>query len=197
MSREKILQTIRQNKPSSTVIPPSTLPKTSIQDLPTVFTSHAQAAKSRVVPRSDIASMETWIQQRYDNVDRIVSTWSDYPGNVSLSEIERPIDLRDVDLAIITSPLGVAENGAVWVSEKEIQFRILPFIAQHLIVVLSENHLVVNMQEAYQKINLADSGFGVFISGPSKTADIEQSLVVGAQGSRSHTILLVEHLPKT
>ncbi len=69
--------------------------------------------------------------------------------------------------------------------------RVLPFITQHLVVLLDESSLVGNMTEAYQKIDIDQDGFGVFIAGPSKTADIEQSLVIGAQGARSFMVIIV------
>lgn len=68
--------------------------------------------------------------------------------------------------------------------------RILPFVCQHLAIVLDSKDLVGNMHEAYGKIKPGSIGFGVFIAGPSKTADIEQSLVIGAHGPRSLTIFL-------
>lgn len=98
--------------------------------------------------------------------------------------------LHDVDVAIIEAKFGVAENGAVWVTEKELNIRVLPFICEHLVVVLSAGQIVPTMHQAYEQIGSADYGFGVFIAGPSKTADIEQSLVLGAHGPKSMTVLL-------
>ncbi len=98
--------------------------------------------------------------------------------------------LENVDVAYIKGTLGVAENGAVWVDEEAMINRLLPFICQHLVVVLRSDQIVATMHHAYQQIDVTRTGFGSFIAGPSKTADIEQSLVIGAHGPRSLTLLL-------
>ena len=71
------------------------------------------------------------------------------------------------------------------------QVRVLPFIVEHLVAVVQAKDIVSNMQQAYQRIDSAP-GFNVFIAGPSKTADIEQSLVLGAHGPKSMTVVVVE-----
>jgi len=99
--------------------------------------------------------------------------------------------LERVHKAFIKAGIGVAENGSVWVKESQMINRLLPFICQHLVIVLEKEKLVATMHHAYQQINVFEEGFGVFIAGPSKTADIEQSLVIGAHGARSMTVYLL------
>lgn len=113
-------------------------------------------------------------------------------SSVDLEAVADPRDLADVDVAIAAAEFGVAENGAVWVTNRGVRHRAIFFIAQHLVLVLAADQIVDNMHQAYERLRLGLPEFGVFISGPSKTADIEQSLVIGAHGARSLTILLVE-----
>lgn len=113
----------------------------------------------------------------------------------SFSNQELPSDPRefaDLDLAIIRGQFGVAENGAIWLEDADIGLRAVPFIAEHLAILLDRNRLVGNMHQAYQKVGMSESGFGLFIAGPSKTADIEQSLVIGAHGAKSLLLILTE-----
>ena len=100
-------------------------------------------------------------------------------------------DLEALDTCYLRAELGVAENGAMWISEKQMANRLLPFICQHLVIVLNPMNLVNNMHDAYRQINASANGFGVFIAGPSKTADIEQNLVIGAHGARSLRVYLL------
>lgn len=101
-----------------------------------------------------------------------------------------PHELADLDLAILRGQFGVAENGAIWMDDADLGLRAVPFIAEHLAILLDRNQLVGNMHQAYQKVGMAESGFGLFIAGPSKTADIEQSLVIGAHGAKSLLLIL-------
>jgi L-lactate dehydrogenase complex protein LldG len=101
-------------------------------------------------------------------------------------------NLKDIDLAIVKGNFAVAENGAVWLKDEKNRHRSLYFIAQNIIIVVNKNDIVNNMHEAYTKIEFENSGYGVFVSGPSKTADIEQSLVIGAHGPKSGYVIFVE-----
>ncbi|HET6254317.1 MAG TPA: LUD domain-containing protein [Puia sp.] len=99
--------------------------------------------------------------------------------------------LEKVEKAYIRGTIGVAENGAVWLTEAGMVNRLLPFICQHLVIVVDREDLVADMHEAYRSLPATGDGYGVFIAGPSRTADIEQSLVTGAHGARSVLVYLV------
>jgi L-lactate dehydrogenase complex protein LldG len=129
----------------------------------------------------------------YTRANKIVSL---VPGagesTVDVPAMKRPHELEGIELAIIPGEFGVAENGAVWISGSALgPQRAVYVIAEHLVLVVPAGQIVNTMQEAYQRIRFERPGFGVFISGPSKTADIEQSLVIGAHGPRSCTLYLV------
>ncbi|MEQ8637080.1 LutC/YkgG family protein [Gimesia maris] len=112
--------------------------------------------------------------------------------NVSIPEITDPHDFENIDFAILPGEFGVAENGAVWISNDGGPARTLYFLSQHVALLVPASEIVNNMHQAYQKLGFAENGFGTFMSGPSKTADIEQSLVIGAHGARSLIVFLVE-----
>lgn len=100
-----------------------------------------------------------------------------------------PHELNGIDLAIIEGEVGVAENGCVWIPQN-VKEKVVYFISEYLVIVLDRKAVVNNMHEAYDRLTFNDYGFGVFISGPSKTADIEQSLVVGAHGAKGVAVIL-------
>jgi L-lactate dehydrogenase complex protein LldG len=113
------------------------------------------------------------------------------PGNVRLADLPDSHDLEGVDLAVLAGSLGVLENGAIWVPTDTLRHRAVFVVTQHLALVLPAGALVADMHEAYEHIRFEGRGFGTFIAGPSKTADIEQALVIGAHGARSCTVFLV------
>jgi L-lactate dehydrogenase complex protein LldG len=129
----------------------------------------------------------------YASAMRVVSL---VPGlrraNVDLATVTDPHGLHDVDFCVLPGEFGVAENGAVWVTNHGLANRAVAFLTQHLALVVSEKKIFNNLHEAYERLSLPVPGFGIFISGPSKTADIEQALVIGAHGARSCTVLLTE-----
>ena len=100
-------------------------------------------------------------------------------------------DLNGTDVGIIRGEFGVAENGCVWIPQ-QMKEKAVCFISENLVILLPKSQIVNNMHEAYRRIKFNDYGYGTFISGPSKTADIAQVLVMGAQAARSATVLLID-----
>jgi L-lactate dehydrogenase complex protein LldG len=96
-----------------------------------------------------------------------------------------------LDFAVLPGAFGVAENGAVWVDAGALPDRSLLWLAEHLVLAVPASELVDDLHAAYARLRLGTRGFGVFVAGPSKTADIEQALVVGAQGPRTTWVVLV------
>lgn len=133
----------------------------------------------------------------YNSATWIASTIPEaVPGNIRLDQIDDPHVLASVDWSILRGEFCVAENGAVWVPTTNLIQRTLLFIAQHLVLVVPKSETVMHMHDAYSKVQQslahqqAAPRFGVFVSGPSKTADIEQSLVLGAHGCRTLEVFL-------
>jgi L-lactate dehydrogenase complex protein LldG len=121
--------------------------------------------------------------------------WSLVPAVASAGRdwnaVTDPHELEVLDYGVIPGEFGVAENAAVWITQQTVPHRAALVIAQHLVLVVPAHEIVHNMHEAYARIGPGQVPFGIFISGPSKTADIEQSLVIGAHGARSLSVVLV------
>ena len=102
-----------------------------------------------------------------------------------------PAELDDVDVGVVRAVFGVAETGSVWLTEAEFKVNALGFLAQHLVVLLDPARIVGNLHHAYRERAQFDARYGVFMTGPSATADIEGVLIHGAQGIRSLTVVPV------
>lgn len=104
---------------------------------------------------------------------------------------------RNVDVAILKAEFAVAENGAIWISDRNMPDRVVPFICEHLVLIVHEADLLSTMHDAYERMGTSEYEFGTFIAGPSKTADIEQTLVLGAHGPKTLTAFMIHRLITT
>lgn len=150
------------------------------------FTAAITKAGGAVTVLNGLHELMPKIQEAYPGVQRIANfVQGDAAANQELLK-----EAALLDVVVLKGQLGVAENGAVWLTDKDCVERVLPFITQHLILLVERSTLVGNMHEAYAVMGRQNPGYGVFIAGPSKTADIEQSLVIGAHGPRSLQVFI-------
>lgn len=189
-SRSDILKAIRQNKPAPIALSamPSFPPATG--DLVTLFKDILEEISAQVVEVDEVQAIASVLATRYPDCEHVGSASAYVADALSLEELEDPHTLAMLDLFVCEGSLGVVENGAIWVGESQMIHRAAPFLTQHLALVLDKRALVGTMHDAYDRIEIDEEGFGIFIAGPSKTADIEQALVIGAHGPRSLTVVL-------
>ena len=192
-SREQILANVLSSQPEEKqALPPDVSTVHPAADPVAAFATVLTTIGGTFVEVSDYQDIQNYILEHFAD-QRIVSTLPEL-NNISEQgwENQDPHSYADVDLAVISAHFGVAENAALWITEDLMHQRAVPFICQQLAVVLSRNEIVQTMHDAYLKIGTADYGFGSFIAGPSKTADIEQSLVLGAHGPKGMTVFLLD-----
>lgn len=190
-SRDQILAAVKKNQPALQPLP-------ALADLQAIrfthpvekFTEVLTSIGADVRTGYDLNAIATFIDGNFTEGRRFLGNIPGLPGVGSLDSTVDTHTLEDLEVFVLKAGFGVAENGAVWVTDAQVQERVLPFICQHLVVILDPATIVNNMHEAYERIGNQDYHFGLFIAGPSKTADIEQSLVLGAHGPKTMTLFL-------
>lgn len=191
--RNKILAAIKANQPSFTALPEVTNFIQPFTDVVEKYKTVLQAIGGTVYEVQNLAQIITTLKTRFADAGRFVTVLPELNDYATFyQQGDDPHLLNDVDVAIVKAHFGVAENGSVWVTETILQDRVLPFICQHLVAIIEKKNIVPSMHEAYDRIAGTKYGFGTFIAGPSKTADIEQSLVLGAHGPKSMTVFILE-----
>jgi len=191
-TREKILEAVLKNQPEATALPDTSMFKGTGNDLVQKYMNIFKTIGGSCFLADTIDSVKTLINEKFDLSKRIVTTLSELSDRFELiSGTVDPHSYNDIEVAIIKAHFSVAENGAVWLTEEVMGQRIIPYICQHLAVIVYAESIVPTLHEAYEKIGTGDYGFGGFIGGPSKTADIEQALVLGAHGPLTMTVFII------
>jgi L-lactate dehydrogenase complex protein LldG len=159
------------------------------------FLRQLEAMGGRSYEVSDAAAARAKVAELFPDAKVVCSAAPEVPGTRKIEAVRDPHELNDVDIGVVRSPLGVAEAGAIWVTQKDLVINALGVLSQHLVVLLDPAAVVETMHDAYGRIDLTASPYGVFLAGPSATGDIEGVIIHGAQGARSLTVLLLAPTP--
>ena len=191
-SRDQILSTLKKNQPPRLPLPESAVNAVTYPNPVEKFTTVLQGIGATVINAGGFNEVVQYIRSTFPSPARIISVVPEVAVSTSATDFaQKPHGMENVELAVLHGQFGVAENGAVWITDSAMGDRALPFIAAHLALIISKTDIVNTLQEAYQRIGNASHNFGTFIAGPSKTADIEQSLVLGAHGPKSLAVFLI------
>lgn len=192
-SRQDILNRVKTNKPSWQPLPELAFGVVPEAERLALFLKSIASAGGVALRVGDLPAIGTVLADLFPGPERLLNTIPAIGyGQAPAAHYASGHGLAHLELAVVAGSLAVAENGAIWVSEDSLPTRVLPFICEHLVLVVSHSQLVGTMHEAYARLQVDAPGYGVFIAGPSRTADIEQSLVIGAHGPKRTHVFLVD-----
>ena len=189
-ARDNILNRLRAVEVAEVAKPQIDVASIRFEDRVAHFTDMVKAVGGEVAELQG-SLLETLIALGVD-VENLVSSLDELQGKAlnpdSVADVH---ELGGNYAAVASGRVAVAENGAVWVPV-EGRRRAHLFACQHLVLVVNKTDVVDTMHDAMKLVSLDDIAYGAFISGPSKTADIEQALVMGAHGAMRATVILTE-----
>ena len=185
-NREIILKSIREHLPvirvEHPVIPDFQRPAGALKAM---FEQRLKEAGGAAHDVGSAAEAESKLRLLHPEAKVICSAVPEIAGTRRVEKVRDPHELADVDVGVVRAQFGVAESGAVWITQEDLIVDALGVLSQHLIVLLDPKQIVPDMHAAYRRVRLAETAFGCFMMGPSATADVEATLVHGAQGARS------------
>jgi L-lactate dehydrogenase complex protein LldG len=190
-SREKILIRVKTNQPKNDRHHIDEFHPASSQNPVEPFKQKLISVGGAVLDVNGTDDIRKNITNLFPNASLVVSSFPELNSEYSETLVkEGPHALANISVAILQGEFGVAENGAIWITDKTMVDRALPFICENLILLINKENILPTLHEAYLRIDNDEYNYGVFISGPSKTADIEQSLVLGAHGAKTLTVFI-------
>lgn len=187
--RDTILRNVRNNQPSSRELPP--VPKFHSGqpvDLKRLFVAALKELAGEVVTEPP-ADFDKFLKKRFPNAKTICSTVAEYTGNQKPEDFARWSDASSIDVAVVRSPLGVAETGSVLLSEEEFRVNTIGFLAHDIVILLDPSEIVENIHDAYDHPHFRDKAYSLLMSGPSGSADIGGITVHPAQGVMTLTVI--------
>ena len=191
-SRNEILERVRKNQPPSRPMPAvPAFDDASTSSAVEAFKTALARMGGKLADAPADGDLDALVRRLFPEAKVVCSATPEVKGNRPLSRAKRQADLADVDVGVARAAFGVAETGSVWLTAREFKLSSLGFLSQHLVVLLDPARIVGNMHHAYRQRAQFDAPYGVFMTGPSATADIEGILIHGAQGIRTLTVVLL------
>jgi L-lactate dehydrogenase complex protein LldG len=193
-SRDGILARVRRNQPASRGLPDIPAFAAPPGSLPDRFKAGVQRMGGKIAEPAAGGPLGSFVRAMFAPGAILASATPEVAGDRDLRAVRRPSALDDVDVGVVRAVFGVAETGSVWLTNRELVVDSVAFLSQHLVVLLDPARIVPTMHDAYRQRAQFDARYGVFMTGPSATADIEGVLIHGAQGIRSLTVILAPPL---
>lgn len=100
---------------------------------------------------------------------------------------------NELDIGITLGEFGVGETGSICVDNYAYEARIASMLPLINIIFMPKNYIVNNMQDAFDVLaKVFWKGYSGFVTGPSRTSDIERVLTLGVHGPSRVILFAIE-----
>ena len=190
-ARTAILAAVRAARPPGVAVPPPRVSTGDTRDLASRIGAFSRAAT--IAGAAVVTCTTQELAARLHAAAGDATLLSFVAGVESTAPAATdPHALNALEVLACTASLGVAENGAVWIATPDVMHRAALFLAERVVIVLPGDAIVATLHDAYDRLDVRATSFGTFVAGPSKTADIEQAMVIGAHGPKELTLIVTE-----
>ena len=194
-SRETILSSIRKHlaasppdEPSEAVIPAVVVPPaTSVVEL---FRENVEAVNGHCIVTHDVRQAVTQIIT--DLGARRIAISDVLHGLVDGEVAPGPEEIFEFDVGITTAQAGIAETGTLVLDSARERHRLASLVPPVHIAIVDASSIFQTLAEALAFIhqNGSISPAVTFITGPSRTADIELTLAIGVHGPQELYVIV-------
>lgn len=193
MKKEDFLNKLRKNTHVQYDMPDMKIEGIQYENTLQQFIEMTKSVGGHVIEAQEGEDLNDLVKKAYPNAKVFATNLPEITiAEKNPDTVAEANDLNGTDVGIVRGQVGVAENGCVWIPQTMKEKAVL-FISEYLVIFLEKKNVVNNMHEAYARIEMDPKyNFGTFISGPSKTADIEQALVMGAQAAKGVTVVIYD-----
>jgi L-lactate dehydrogenase complex protein LldG len=152
-----------------------------------LIASHTALTEREVVVPPSFAEREPW--------GAIIPLLRD--REIHVREAGSPTSVADAPAGLSSAELAIAETGSVLIAENPLEARLVSMLTLTHFVLVRTQDLVPMLDEAgallqhLTRVGPQQRRYISFVTGPSRTADIERTLSIGVQGPKAVCVLFI------
>jgi len=105
---------------------------------------------------------------------------------------KRKHELASIPASLVEASFAIADTGSLVFLYDESRTSLPHFLSDCIFVVIKQQQIIANQFDLFNKLSVEKAKNMVFVTGPSRTADIEKVLTLGAHGPRRLIVMMLE-----
>ena len=133
----------------------------------------------------------SFVRTKFRLAKVICSAVPECEGTMRPTELGSWSEASKIDVAVVRSPMGIAETGSVLLSDMELQINTIAFLAHDLVVLLDPAQIVQGLRDAYRHPYFGAHPYSLLMTGPPGSPTVRTRVACPNEGGKTLTVLLL------